>query len=141
MPTSPGSDVLGVIWIPSLFQTHFYAEVQFLSGARSAKSRLLEPVGARHVGLPGGLIFQAPGFPSCLLIGEEALGALDAFHGGTVKEIAALDPFGRPCVDALGFLPELFTKGIRFAPPVFDCGEPRVALETRRLSMAGLHET
>jgi hypothetical protein len=136
MPVSRWSDALGVIWTSSTVPTHFFAEVAFHSGVRSEKSSLLEPSRGQHWGLPSGLVYQAPGFPSSLIVGEAAIEFLDRRHGGQIKEVAIWDEeFRRPMVEALGFLRDILELKTRFAPPIFGISsEPLTALETRRLT-------
>lgn len=128
--------VLGVLWAPTLFPTHYQCAVLFKDGFLSADSRILE---ARTFnGLKSSSIFEAPGYPSVLCIGESLVELLDAMYPGRVKEAAVIDPFGRICVEAKaanalaidGVQPVLFT------PPVFriptNTEDPREALSKRR---------
>lgn len=90
--------VLGVIWEPTLFPTHFQCAVVFKEGFSSALSRVLES--RTFHGLKGSHCFEAPGYPGVLCIGEGVLEQLDGMYTGRAKEAAGLDPFGRPCVEA-----------------------------------------
>lgn len=128
--------VLGVIWEPMLFPTHFQCAVLFKDGFSSALSRVLE---ARTFhGLKGSWCFEAPGYPGVLCIGEPVIELLDGMYPGRAKESAGVDPFGRPCVEVKapnmnavdGVSPVGFVKPLFRTPNPTE--DPLVILCTRR---------
>ena len=122
-----------MIWTPSILPTHFFAEIVFTSGARSAQSPILEPRNPGLHGFPRCLLYQVPNFPISLIIGDAAVELLDRRFGGTIKEVAICDEFGRTCVEACGPLTSLFNDGTVFASPIFNTNpEPVRALEQRK---------
>lgn len=128
--------VLGILWAPTLLPSHFQCAVLFKDGFVSADSRVLE--GRTFNGLKGSLCYEAPGYASVLCIGEPLVEVLDAMYPGRVKEVAALDPFGRICVEAKA--PSMIAidgvQPLEFMPPVFRTPniteDPREVLSRRR---------